>query len=215
MAKNFKHVEPLQVDLDKALTSEAAAYRAANLLRVTYIDPQTGSVFDTDDLCGDDIWAQTQAVPRENGESVTIDGSGPLVRVLDGIKKELKELGAGVDEKPVSVAKSTSLLDRVRAANAISPSKSTAPDVTAAKIKVLQIKYLVVMDIIVSRYTFEVSYQAMKAAQAIAESEAVTAAKAKQDAQKELLKEQYLKELRENPSTTTPSTPAAPKIALA
>ena len=215
MAKNFKQVEPLQVDLDKALTSEAAAYRAANLLRVTYIDPQTGSVFDTDDLCGDDVWAQTNAVPRENGESVTIDGSGPLVRVLDGIKKELKELGAGVDEKPVSVAKSTSLLDRVRAANAISPTKSTAPDVTATKIKILQIKYLVVMDIIVSRYTFEVSYQAAKAAQAVAESQAVTAARAKQDAEKQLLTEKYLKEMRENPEAAKASTPAAPTVALA
>lgn len=214
MAKNFKQVEPLQVDLDKALTSEAAAFRAANLLRVTYVDPQTGSVYDTDDLCGDDVWAQTQAVPREDGESVTIDGSGPLVRVLNGIKKELEELGAGVDSKPVSVAKSTSLLDRVRAANAIQPTKSTAPDVTAAKIKVLQIKYLVVMDIIVSRYTFEVSYQVAKAAQAVADSAAVTEAKARQRALERQLEEKYFNELK-NPTSTTPPAPTTPTVALA
>lgn len=215
MAKNFKQVEPLQVDFNKALASEAAAYRAANLLRLTYIDPQTGSVYDTDDLCGDDVWAQTQAIPREDGESVVIDGSGPLVRVLSGIEKELKDLGAGVDKKPISVAKSTSFLDRVRAANAIQPNKSTVPDATATKIKILQIKYSVVMDIIVTRYTFEVSYEAARAAKAVAESALVTEAKAKQRAQERLLEEKYLNEMKENPSATTTPAPTTPTVALA
>lgn len=214
MAKNFKQVVPLQVDYNKALASEAAAHRASNLLRLTYIDPQTGSVYDTDDLCGDDVWSQTQAIPREDGESVVIDGSGPLVRVLNGIKKELKDLGAGVDEKPVSVAKSTSLLDRVRAANAIQPTKTTT-DETATKIKILQIKYLVVMDVIVSRYTFEVSYEAARAAKAVADSAAVTAAKAQDEARRELLKEQYLEEMRKNPSAATTPAPTTPTVALA
>ena len=215
MAKNFKQVEPLQVDFNKALASEAAAYRAANLLRLTYIDPQTGSVYDTDDLCGDDVWAQTQAIPREDGESVDIDGSGPLVRVLSGIEKELKDLGAGVDKKPISVAKSTSFLDRVRAANAIQPNKSTVPDATATKIKILQIKYSVVMDIIVTRYTFEVSYEAARAAKAVAESALVTEAKAKQRAQERLLEEKYLNEMKENPSATTTPAPTTQTVALA
>jgi hypothetical protein len=215
MAKNFKRVEPLQVDFDKALSSEAAAYRAANLLRLTYIDPQTGSVFDTDDLCGDDVWSLTQAIPREDGESVVIDGSGPLVRVLNGIEKELKDLGAGVDKKPISVAKSTSFLDRVRAANAIQPNKSTVPDATATKIKILQIKYSVVMDIIVTRYTFEVSYEAARAAKAVADTAAVTAAKAQDEARRELLKEKYLEEMRKNPSAATTPAPTTPTVALA
>ena len=74
---------------------------------------------------------------------------------------------------------------------------------------------MVVIDIIVSRYTFEVSYEAARAAKAVADSAAVTAAKAKDEAKKDLLKEKYLKELRENPSAATTPAPTTPTGALA
>ena len=216
MAKNFKHVEPLQVDLDKALSSAASAHRASNFLGLTYTDPQTGSIYTADDLCGDDVWAQTQVTPTNvKGKGVKVEGSGPLVRIFKGVEKELKDLGAAEVEETVTESEDSEFSTAIDSAANLDTTPTPATDELTVKIKTLKIKRKVLLDVIVTRNLFEKSYAAARAAKAVADSAAVTAAKAKDEAQKELLKEKYLKELRENPSAATTPAPTTPTVALA
>ena len=216
MAKKFKTVEPLQVDLDKALSSAAAAHRASNFLGLTYADPQTGSIYTADDLCRDDVWAQTQVTPTNvKGKGVKVEGSGPLVRIFKGVENELKDLGAAEVEETVTESEDSEFSTAIDSAANLDTTPTPATDELTVKIKTLKIKRKVVLDVIVTRNLFEKSYAAAQAAKKIATSNALAEASAAAEARHKVRVDQLAEEYRKNPEAAKEAAPVTPKVVLA
>lgn len=211
MAKvNFKKVEPLQVDLDKALQSAAAAHRASNLMGLTYRDPETGSIYDATELTGDDVWGQTSITKLQKEKAVSVSGTGPLVRILDSLEKELKNLGTEDTTTSVSEVEDEEFATAI---GEIDQPISQEIDNNTKTIKTLKIKRKVVLDIIITRSNFERSFEAARKADLQEKSEAAYKYSIEAEARRKAEIEKRTKEILSSPETAAEPI-AKPKVIL-